>query len=56
MNIKQLSKKLPSLTLHAFLVATFGLISLSIAALTDYAASKFRLPRLRGRQSDQARP
>jgi len=41
MDIKELSKSLSSLTLHALLVATFGLILMLIAAVTEYAAGIF---------------
>lgn len=40
MSNKELLKNLSSLTLHAILVAGFGLILMSITAVTDFAASK----------------
>lgn len=43
MNIKDLLKNLAILTLHALLVAIFGLALMSITALTDYAAGKLGL-------------
>lgn len=43
MNNKELLKNLSSLTLHAVLVVVFGLVLMSITAITGFAASKISL-------------
>ena len=44
MNIKDLLKNLSSLTLHATLVAIFGVILMTIVTLSDYAVGRFCNP------------